>query len=53
MANVKKGDKVRFLNMEGGGIITRIEGRMVYVEEEDGFEYPVSDNEVVLIEAGA
>ena len=53
MANVKKGDKVRFLNMEGGGIITRIEGRMVYVEEEDGFEYPVPDNEVVLIEAGA
>ncbi len=53
MANVKKGDKVRFLNMEGGGIITRIEGRTVYVEEDDGFEYPVTDNEVVLIEAGA
>lgn len=53
MANVQKGDKVRFLNMEGGGIITRIEGRTVYVEEEDGFEYPVTDNEVVLIEARA
>ncbi len=53
MANVKKGDKVRFLNMEGGGIVVRIEGRTVYVEEEDGFEYPVADNEVVLIEAGA
>ncbi|MCQ2228445.1 MAG: DUF2027 domain-containing protein [Bacteroidales bacterium] len=52
-ANVKKGDKVRFLNMQGGGIVARVEGRTVYVEDEDGFEMPCQENEVVLIEAGA
>lgn len=53
MALIKKGDKVRFLNMEGGGNVSRVEGRTVYVEDEDGFEMPVGENEVVLIEAGA
>lgn len=52
-ANIKKGDKVRFLNMEGGGIVARVEGRTVYVEDEDGFEMPCMENEVVLIEASA
>lgn len=51
--NIKKGDKVRFLNMEGGGIVARIEGRTLYVEDSDGFEMPCQENEVVLIEASA
>jgi len=51
--NIKKGDKVRFLNMQGGGIVARVEGRTIYVEDEDGFEMPCGENEVVLIEAGA
>lgn len=50
---IKKGDKVRFLNMAGGGIVARVEGKTIYVEDEDGFEMPVGENEVVLIEAGA
>ena len=36
----KIGDTVRFLNTTGGGKITKIEGRIAYVEE-DGFETPV------------
>ncbi len=50
---VGKGDKVRFLNAVGGGIVSRCEGKTVYVEDEDGFEIPVSENEVVVIEARA
>lgn len=46
---MKKGDKVRFLNAVGGGIITHIEGSTVYVEDEDGFEIPTPDNEVVVV----
>lgn len=37
----KIGDKVRFLNETGGGIIVRIDDKgMAYVESEDGFEIP-------------
>lgn len=50
---VNKGDKVRFLNATGGGIVSRIEGKTIFVEDEDGFEMPVMENEVVLIEARA
>ncbi len=50
---VGKGDKVRFLNAVGGGIVSRTEGKTVYVEDEDGFEIPVGENEVVLVEARA
>lgn len=42
------GDTVRFLNSTGGGRITRIEGRIAYVEE-DGFETPVLVNELVVV----
>ena len=35
------GDKVRFLNEQGGGIITRYKDKeTVFVEIEDGFEVP-------------
>jgi len=44
----KTGDVVRFLNSTGGGRITRIEGRIAYVEE-DGFETPVLLNEIVVV----
>lgn len=44
----KIGDTVRFLNTTGGGKITKIEGKIVYVEE-DGFETPVLLNEVVVV----
>lgn len=44
----KTGDIVRFLNTTGGGRITRIEGRVAYVDD-DGFETPVLLNEVVVV----
>lgn len=44
----KIGDTVRFLNSVGGGVITRIEGNMAYVEE-NGFETPVLLKEVVVV----
>ena len=47
---VQPGDRVRFLNEVGGGIVTRLEGNLVFVEDEDGFEVPCPVYEVVLIE---
>lgn len=44
----KTGDLVRFLNSVGGGIITRIEGNIAYVDE-DGFETPVLLKECVVV----
>ena len=37
----KKGDRVKFLNDTGGGMITRVDHKTAYVENEDGFEIPV------------
>lgn len=50
---IKKGDNVRFLNAVGGGIVTRVDEnkKMVFVEDEDGFEVPVLERECVLIVA--
>ncbi len=42
------GDKVRYLNAVGGGIVRRIEGRVAYVEE-DGFETPVLVSDLVVV----
>ena len=39
---------MRFLNSTGGGRITRIEGKIAYVEE-DGFETPVLVSELVVV----
>lgn len=49
---VKVGDKVRFLNSVGGGIIKKINKDIALVEEEDGFETPVLLRECVIIESG-
>lgn len=50
MANLNVGDKVRFLNSVGGGIVRKIDKEMAYVEEPDGFEIPVLVRECVVIE---
>lgn len=48
---VKIGDKVRFLNDVGGGIITGFQGKdIVLVADEDGFEIPTLVTEVVAVE---
>ncbi len=45
------GDKVRFLNEEGGGIVTRYKDKdTVFVEIEDGFEVPYPVKYLVVTE---
>lgn len=49
----KIGDKVRFLNEKGGGIVTRlISPTMVEVAIEEGFEVPVAAADLIKIEPG-
>ena len=48
---MKIGDKVRFLNEVGGGVVTGFVGNnLVNVEDENGFDIPVPIREVVVIE---
>lgn len=53
MATVKTGDTVRFLNTTGGGRVSRVDGRMAYVVDEDGFETPVLTGELVVVASAA
>jgi len=49
---MKIGDRVRFLNETGGGIITEfMNEEMVRVLTEDGFEFPVLKKEVIVVHA--
>ena len=48
---VKVGDRVRYLNAVGGGIVVRIAKDIAYVDE-DGFETPVLARECVVVEPG-
>lgn len=45
---IQKGDTVRYLNAVGGGVVTRVEGRIAYVDDE-GFETPVQVSDVVVV----
>ena len=48
---MKIGDKIRFLNTTGGGIIKGFQGKdIVLVEDEEGFDIPVLTREIVIIE---
>ena len=48
---MKTGDKVRFLNTVGGGIVKGFKNKdIVWVEEEDGFETPALIRECIVIE---
>lgn len=49
---VKVGDRVRFLNSVGGGVVRKFQSKdIVLVEEEDGFETPVLVRECVVVES--
>ena len=53
MSNIKVGDKVRFLNTTGGGVVTAFRGKdQVLVEDEDGFEVPALIRECVVVGDG-
>jgi len=48
---MKIGDKVRYLNDVGGGVITRFQDRdVVFVLEDDGFETPVLARNIIVVE---
>ncbi len=47
------GDKVRFLNSVGGGIVRAFrDKKIVLVEDESGFEFPIPIHECVVIDEG-
>lgn len=49
--HLRKGDRVKFLNDTGGGIITEItDSKMARVMTADGFEMPVPVAELILVE---
>lgn len=49
-SKIKIGDKVRFLNSTGGGTVTGFKGKdMVMVEDENGFDFPVLNAELVVV----
>ncbi len=50
MSEFKVGDKVKFLNAVGGGIVKKIQGGMIYVEDETGFDMPFSQAELIRME---
>ena len=48
---MKIGDKVRFLNEVGGGIVVGFEGnKTVIVQDESGFDIPFPIHEVIAVE---
>ena len=50
----KLGDKVKFLNEPGGGVVSKIiSTSMVHVTIEEGFDIPVLNSELVKIESSS
>ena len=41
------GEKVKFLNQVGGGVVTRITDDFVFVEDETGFDVPMQSTELI------
>lgn len=41
------GDKVKFLNQVGGGVVTKIAGGFIYVCDDTGFDVPMPPNELI------
>lgn len=47
MTQFKIGDKVKFLNAVGGGIVKKIQGTTIFVEDETGFDMPMQPSELI------
>ncbi|MDE6010664.1 MAG: DUF2027 domain-containing protein [Muribaculaceae bacterium] len=45
---INPGDTVRYLNSVGGGVVTRIDGKIAYVDD-NGFETPFQIKELVVV----
>ena len=47
MAKFQIGDKVKFLNQIGGGVVTKITDDFVFVQDETGFDMPMQPTELI------
>ena len=48
----KVGDKVKFLNQTGGGVVSKVvSGSLVYVATEDGFDIPTPTSDLIRMQA--
>ena len=47
MAKFQIGDKVKFLNAIGGGVVTKITDDFVFVQDETGFDMPMQATELI------
>ncbi len=53
MKNLEIGDKVRFLNTTGGGVVKKLlDKQLVLIEDEIGFDVPVLISECVVVGSG-
>ena len=41
------GDKVKFLNQTGGGIVTKVTDDFVFVQDDTGFDIPMQPDELI------
>ena len=48
MEHFEKGQRVKFLNDVGSAVVLRMEGNLVVVEDEDGFERSVERRELIV-----
>lgn len=47
MSKFQVGDKVKFLNQIGGGVVTRVTDDFVFVQDGTGFDMPMQANELI------
>lgn len=47
MAKFEIGDKVKFLNQVGGGVVTRITDDFIFVQDDTGFDLPLPPEELI------
>lgn len=47
MAKFQVGDKVKFLNQIGGGLVTKVTDDFVFVQDDTGFDMPMAPNELI------
>ena len=47
MTKFQIGDKVKFLNSIGGGVVTKITNDFIFVRDDTGFDMPMPANELI------
>lgn len=47
MSKFQVGDKVKFLNQVGGGVVTRVTDDFIFVQDDTGFDMPLPPSELI------